>query len=111
MGGVNGELWQTMPGAILSLHKEIADLATLENQEEEDVHIMEQYFSSPTLRRLILNSAPPPGGVEGQSFAAVFWSVVLKTKCKRWAQGHRYISSHITWFELLGIELRWRDFH
>ncbi|KAG0574443.1 hypothetical protein KC19_VG262600 [Ceratodon purpureus] len=88
MGGVNGELWQTIPGAILSLHKEIADLATIENQDDEDVHIMEQYFSSPTLRRLILNSTPPPAGVEGLSFSAVFWSVALKTKCKRWAQGH-----------------------
>lgn len=89
LGGVNGELWQTVPGAMLSLHKEIAELATIANQEEEDVHIMEQYFSSPTLRRLILNSTPPPDGVEGQSFSAVFWSVALKGKCKRWAQGHR----------------------
>ncbi|XP_024374908.1 pumilio homolog 24 [Physcomitrium patens] len=88
MGGVNGELWKTMPGAIMSLHKEIADLATIENQDEEDAHVMEQYFSSPTLRRLILNSTPPPEGVDGQSFATVFWSVALKKKCKRWAQGH-----------------------
>lgn len=96
MGGVNGELWRTIPSAILSLHKEIADLATIPNQEEEDVHIMEQYFSSPTLRRLILNSTPPPNGVEGQSFSAVFWSVALQNKCKRWAKGHsqRVVSAY-----------------
>ena len=89
MGGVNGELWQTIPGEISSLHREIADVASIANEKEEDVHIMEQYFSSPTLRRLILNSIPPPAGIEGQSFSAVFWSVALKTRCKRWAQGHR----------------------
>ncbi|KAG0594053.1 hypothetical protein M758_UG043700 [Ceratodon purpureus] len=96
MGGVTGELWQTIPGAIMALHKEIADLATIENQDDEDVHIMEQYFSSPTLRRLILNSTPPPAGIEGQSFSAVFWSAALKTKCKRWAQGYsqRVVSAY-----------------
>lgn len=105
MGGVNGELWRTIPSAILSLYKEIADLATIPNQEEEDVHIMEQYFSSPTLRRLILNSTPPPNGVEGQSFSAVFWSVALQNKCKRWAKGHRYLLSSLYSLSSLRFEV------
>lgn len=95
MGGVDGELWRTMPSAVMSIHKEIADLATLPPQgtgleEEKDEHVMEQYFSSRTIRRLILESKPPPEGISGQSFSALFWDVALKGKCRRWAQGHRY---------------------
>jgi len=93
MGGVDGELWRTMPAAVMSIHKEIADLATLPPQgtgleEEKDEHVMEQYFSSRTIRRLILESKPPPEGISGQSFSALFWDVALKGKCRRWAQGH-----------------------
>eukprot|EP00271_Cylindrocystis_brebissonii_P020093 TRINITY_DN6505_c0_g1_i1.p1 TRINITY_DN6505_c0_g1~~TRINITY_DN6505_c0_g1_i1.p1 ORF type:complete len:806 (-),score=206.28 TRINITY_DN6505_c0_g1_i1:86-2503(-) len=51
-------------------------------------HVLENFFSTRTLRRLLLDSPPPPPESEALPFAAVLWEGALKGRCHLWAEGH-----------------------
>lgn len=67
-----------------ALHEAIASLAAVPKTEEsEEEHVLENFHSSRTIRKLILDSP---------NFAAALWKTALQGKCDIWAQGHRYIT-------------------
>ncbi|CAK9224791.1 unnamed protein product, partial [Sphagnum troendelagicum] len=93
MGGANSELWKAAPSEVTAVHKAISSLVALPQismdvDDKPEEHVMEGYFSSRTIRRLILESQLPPSGVDAESFSAIFWSTAIKGNCKRWAKGH-----------------------
>ncbi len=95
MGGANSELWKAAPSEVTAVHKAISSLVALPQismdvDDKPEEHVMEGYFSSRTIRRLILESQLPPSGIDAESFSAIFWSTAIKGNCKRWAKGHRY---------------------
>ncbi|KAJ6816518.1 pumilio-like protein 24 [Iris pallida] len=81
VGGTNGVL-KPLAERLDTLHKAIADLAALPKTadgSEENEHVFENFHSSRTIRKLVLDSP---------SFAATLWKVALKGKCEVWAHGH-----------------------
>lgn len=48
--------------------------------ESGDEHLIENFHSSRTIRKLILDCP---------SFASTLWNTALKGKCEIWADGHR----------------------
>ena len=58
-------------------------------------HVLSHFFASRTIRRL-LQSPPPPEGLDVQPFAAVLWEEALAGRCHLWADGHRYVYMCIT---------------
>lgn len=61
-----------------ALHEAIASLVAEPKSEEE--HVLENFHSSRTIRRLIIDSP---------TFATTLWIKALKGNCGLWAQGHR----------------------
>lgn len=80
-GGVDGILRPTLDEKLASLHKKVATLAA-EPKSDESEHIFENYFSSRTIRKLVL-SCP--------TFASILWQTALEGNCKIWAEGHRCV--------------------
>jgi pumilio family protein 6 len=79
-GGSGGILRPTLDGKLNSLHKAIATLAANSSEESEEEHVLNNFHSSRTIRKLVLDCP---------TFARTFWKKALKGKSKLWAQGHR----------------------
>ncbi|KAL9225155.1 hypothetical protein vseg_001108 [Gypsophila vaccaria] len=77
-GGADGILHPTLDDKLTSLYEKIADLAS-EPKSDESEHILENFHSSRTIRKLILDCP---------AFASILWNKALQGKCKIWAQGH-----------------------
>ncbi|KAL2611233.1 hypothetical protein R1flu_022925 [Riccia fluitans] len=92
MGGIDNVLWKIAGEEILTLHKALADLVAKSevptSTSVDDANVMTQYFSSRTLRRLIVNSQGSPFDKKAPSFAAILYSDALKGKCESWAKDH-----------------------
>ncbi|XP_058076167.1 pumilio homolog 24 isoform X2 [Magnolia sinica] len=78
-GGAGGILHETLSDKIGTLHEAIATLASLPKAEKSDEHLFENFHSSRTIRKLVLDSP---------SFAATLWKSALEGKCDVWAEGH-----------------------
>ncbi|KAL5713184.1 hypothetical protein ACHQM5_015286 [Ranunculus cassubicifolius] len=85
-GGLGNILQPTLSEKLNALHEAIASLGALPrtndestDEEKEEEHVLENFHSSRTIRKLILDSP---------EFAATFWKSALKGKCKIWAEGH-----------------------
>ncbi|KAL5996257.1 hypothetical protein ACLOJK_026331 [Asimina triloba] len=78
-GGAGGILSRTLADKTQGLHESIATLASLPKGEKPNEHLFENFHSSRTLRKLVLDSP---------SFAATLWRLALEGKCESWAQGH-----------------------
>ncbi|CAL5395734.1 unnamed protein product [Camellia sinensis] len=79
-GGAGGILLSTLDTNLDALHRAIASLVAepkLEDSEEE--HLLENFHSSRTIRRLVLDCP---------AFASILWKKALKGKSEMWAQGH-----------------------
>ncbi|KAI7742993.1 hypothetical protein M8C21_032658 [Ambrosia artemisiifolia] len=79
-GGADSILHPHLDEKLDSLHEAIASRVSLpkcEGQEEE--HLLENFHSSRTIRKLILDCP---------SFASTLWEKTFKGNCKTWAQGH-----------------------
>lgn len=80
-GGADGILHPHLDEKLKSLHEAIASRVAIPKSEgQEEEHLLENFHSSRTIRKLIL---------ECPSFATTLWEKVFKGKCKTWAQGHR----------------------
>lgn len=80
VGGTDGIL-QPLADRLAALHKAIASLASLPKMNEaEEEHVFENFHSSRTIRKLILDCS---------TFAVTLWTMALEGKCEMWAQGHR----------------------
>lgn len=80
-GGVDSILKPTMEDKLDALHKAIASVvAEPKSEKSEEEHILENFHSSRTVRRLILDCP---------TFASTLWNTALKGKCEMWAPGHR----------------------
>ncbi|XP_008810199.2 pumilio homolog 24 [Phoenix dactylifera] len=79
VGGTDGVL-QPLADRLAALHKAIASLAALPKMNEaEEEHVFENFHSSRTIRKLILDCS---------TFAVTLWKIALEGKCEMWAQGH-----------------------
>uniref|UniRef100_A0A2P2KVF8 Pumilio homolog 24-like isoform X1 n=1 Tax=Rhizophora mucronata TaxID=61149 RepID=A0A2P2KVF8_RHIMU len=79
-GGSNGILQPTLDDKLNTLHETIASLAAeSESEESHEEHVLENFHSSRTIRKLVLNSP---------TFATTLWMTALKGNCGLWAQGH-----------------------
>ncbi|XP_059433723.1 pumilio homolog 24-like [Corylus avellana] len=78
-GGFDGILRPTLDDKLNSLHKAIATLAANSSEESEEEHVLNNFHSSRTIRKLVLDCP---------TFARTFWKKALKGKSKLWAQGH-----------------------
>ncbi|WJX96208.1 hypothetical protein P8452_77443 [Trifolium repens] len=79
-GGSGGILHPTLDDKINSLHKAIASLAALPKSEDsQEEHVLENFFSSRTIRKLILDCP---------NFASILWKEALKGKSELWSHGH-----------------------
>ncbi|XP_004508185.1 pumilio homolog 24 isoform X2 [Cicer arietinum] len=79
-GGSGGILRPTLDDKINSLHKAIASLAAEPKSEDsQEEHVFENFFSSRTIRKLILDCP---------DFASILWEEALKGKSELWAHGH-----------------------
>ncbi|XP_031110494.1 pumilio homolog 24 [Ipomoea triloba] len=79
-GGADGILHPTLDEKLGALHGAIASLASQPKLEEsEEEHLLEQYHSSRTIRKLVL---------ECPAFACKLYENALKGKCATWVQGH-----------------------
>lgn len=80
-GGSGGILHPTLDNKINSLHEAIASLAAMSKLEDsEEEHVLENFHSSRTIRKLILDCP---------IFASTLWEKALKGKSEFWARGHR----------------------
>ncbi|CAI9771083.1 unnamed protein product [Fraxinus pennsylvanica] len=80
IGGADGILHPTLDDKLATLHEAIVSLAVqpkLDDAEEE--HILEQFHSSRTIRKLVLDCP---------TFASALWENALKGKCATWVKGH-----------------------
>lgn len=88
-GGHDGVLWHVTPSGVSRLHQAIADISAWpRSADDSDEHLFEQYHSSRTIRRLILEQTVPSSGATAPSFASVLWNTALKGRCREWASGH-----------------------
>ncbi|KAF7146008.1 hypothetical protein RHSIM_Rhsim04G0228200 [Rhododendron simsii] len=79
-GGAGGILRPDLDAKLEALYEAIASLAAQPNsEEEEEDHLLENFHSSRTIRRLVLDCP---------AFASTLWKKALKGKCKTWADGH-----------------------
>ncbi|XP_024030000.1 pumilio homolog 24 isoform X1 [Morus notabilis] len=88
-GGADGILNSTMEDKLDTLHKAIASLvAEPKSEESEEERVLENFHSSRTIRKLILDSP---------TFASTLWNTALKGKCETWAMGHssKVISAYL----------------
>ncbi|CAL5337916.1 unnamed protein product [Camellia sinensis] len=80
-GGAGGILLSTLDTNLDALHRAIASLvAELKLEDSEEEHLLENFHSSRTIRRLVLDCP---------AFASILWKKALKGKSEMWAQGHR----------------------
>ncbi|KAE8690446.1 hypothetical protein F3Y22_tig00110895pilonHSYRG00451 [Hibiscus syriacus] len=83
MGGSDGILRPTLDEKLNKLHEAIAALAAKrkseEREESEEEHVLENFHSNRTIRKLILDCP---------AFASTLWKKSLEGKCQLWAQGH-----------------------
>lgn len=79
-GGSDGILHPTLDEKLNNLHEAIAELAAKpKSDESEEEHVLENFHSSRTIRKLILDCP---------AFASSLWKKSLEGKCQLWAQGH-----------------------
>ncbi|KAK6930214.1 CPL domain [Dillenia turbinata] len=79
-GGEGGILNPTLNDKIEELHGAIASLAALPKSDEASKeHVLENFHSSRTIRRLVLDCL---------AFASTFWKLALEGRCEKWAHGH-----------------------
>ncbi|KAK2645304.1 hypothetical protein Ddye_020499 [Dipteronia dyeriana] len=79
-GGSDDILPPSLNGKLNTLHGAIASLvAESKSEASEEEHILENFHSSRTIRKLIMDCP---------TFASTLWKKALKGKCKSWAQGH-----------------------
>ncbi|KAK7264669.1 hypothetical protein RJT34_32279 [Clitoria ternatea] len=80
IGGSDGIMLPTLDEKINSLHDAIATLAAVPKSEDSpEEHVFENFHSSRTIRKLILDSP---------NFASTLWDKALKGKSELWANGH-----------------------
>lgn len=92
-GGSGGILQLPLGDRLNILHEAIAALAAESKSEEsEKEHVLENFHSSRTIRKLVLDCP---------NFATTLWNKALKGKCGQWAQGHRLV---FTFESLLKVE-------
>lgn len=83
-GGADNILRPSLDLKLDALHEAIASLAAQSKHEEgedgeEEEHLLENFHSSRTIRKLVLDSP---------AFASTLWKKALAGKCELWAQGH-----------------------
>ncbi|XP_027115959.1 pumilio homolog 24-like isoform X1 [Coffea arabica] len=79
-GGADGVLHPALDEKLEKLYEVIATLvAEPKSEGAEDDHLLEDFHSSRTIRKLILDCP---------IFASKLWEKALKGKCAIWAQGH-----------------------
>ncbi|KAG4129180.1 hypothetical protein ERO13_D09G062400v2 [Gossypium hirsutum] len=79
-GGSDGILHPTLDEKLNNLHEAIAELAAKpKSDESEEEHVLENFHSSRTIRKLILDCP---------ALASTLWKKSLEGKCQLWAQGH-----------------------
>ncbi|XP_020227663.1 pumilio homolog 24 isoform X2 [Cajanus cajan] len=79
-GGSDGIMHPTLDDKINSLHNAVASLVAMPKSEDsEEEHVLENFHSSRTIRKLILDCP---------SFASALWEKALKGKSELWAHGH-----------------------
>ncbi|CAK7333281.1 unnamed protein product [Dovyalis caffra] len=79
-GGSGAILQPTLGDKLNTLHEAIASLAAESKfDESEKEHVLENFHSSRTIRKLVL---------ESPTFAITLWKKALKGKCDQWAQGY-----------------------
>ncbi|KAF3456285.1 hypothetical protein FNV43_RR00935 [Rhamnella rubrinervis] len=80
VGGADGILHPTLDDKLKEVHNAIASLVgEPKSEESEEEHVLENFHSSRTIRKLILDCP---------SFASTLWGSALQGKCAMWAQGH-----------------------
>ncbi|CAN6887174.1 unnamed protein product, partial [Brassica oleracea] len=82
VGGCDGILLPTLSENLRELYQAIASAAAEPKPEESEKsaqHILEDFPSSRTIRRLVLDSP---------TFASILFKKALSGKCRSWAQGH-----------------------
>lgn len=93
-GGDGGILHPILDEKLNALYEAIASLVAEPKSEEskeesKEEHILENFHSSRTIRKLILDCP---------TFASTLWNKALKGKCELWAQGHR--SASLSYFQV-----------
>lgn len=78
-GGAGGILRDTLADKVDALHVAISTLAALPKTNGSEQHLFENFHSSRTIRKLVLDCP---------SFAATLWKSALEGKCEMWAHGH-----------------------
>ncbi|RWR94227.1 Pumilio RNA-binding repeat [Cinnamomum micranthum f. kanehirae] len=78
-GGAGGILRDTLADKVDALHVAISTLAALPKTNDSEQHLFENFHSSRTIRKLVLDCP---------SFAATLWKSALEGKCEMWAHGH-----------------------
>ncbi|KAG7026331.1 Pumilio-like 24 [Cucurbita argyrosperma subsp. argyrosperma] len=81
-GGADGILQSKLGEKLSGLYEAIASLAAEPKSEDAaagDEHVLENFHSSRTIRKLILDCP---------AFALTLWTTALEGKSKLWAQGH-----------------------
>uniref|UniRef100_A0A0D3E880 CPL domain-containing protein n=1 Tax=Brassica oleracea var. oleracea TaxID=109376 RepID=A0A0D3E880_BRAOL len=82
VGGCDGILLPTLSENLCELYQAIASTAAEpkpEESEKSSQQILEDFHSSRTIRRLVLDSP---------NFASILFKKALSGKCRSWAQGH-----------------------
>ncbi|KAL6186013.1 hypothetical protein ACLB2K_042135 [Fragaria x ananassa] len=88
-GGSDGILHPTLDDKLNELYEAIATLvAEPKSDDPKEEHLLENFHSSRTIRRLILDCP---------AFASTLWNKALKGKSELWAQGHscRVVSAYL----------------
>ncbi|KAM7485032.1 hypothetical protein LguiA_001041 [Lonicera macranthoides] len=79
-GGADGILHPCLDEKLHTLHEAVASVvAQPKSDVPEEEHLLENFHSSRTIRKLVLDCP---------AFASTLWGNALKGKCKTWAQGH-----------------------
>ncbi|CAH2053520.1 unnamed protein product [Thlaspi arvense] len=81
-GGADGILLPSLSEKLRVLHEAIASVAAKpksQEPEKKSEHILEDFHSSRTIRRLVLDCP---------AFASILFNNALSGKCRMWAQGH-----------------------
>ncbi|XP_048613198.1 pumilio homolog 24-like [Brassica napus] len=82
VGGCDGILLPTLSENLRELYQAIASAAAEpkpEESEKSSQHILEDFHSRRTIRRLVLDSP---------TFSSILFKKALSGKCWSWAQGH-----------------------
>lgn len=97
-GGAGGLLRPTFDEKLDFLHAAIASLASQPKSEGSEEHILENFHSSRTIRKLVLDNP---------LFASTLWKKCLQGKCEMWAQGHsgKVVSAFLESSDLMVREL------